>query len=759
MEIVAFLTLAVAGLIVNKRRAAHGPVHSDYEVAAGDVSEDLYAPKQFERARRIEHQAATNAYNSSLYPEASGVIPRNFADTRRKSGEPVSQLSGLPTDFAHANMTPFFGGHVRQTLNPTANNDIIEMYTGMTPQGCQPPAAKIERAPLFATQPIGNVFGAPPIDLDAALERLPVQRFKDNDLPFQQVMVGPAIGGGFTSTPSDGYLSGRQYQIPRDTDELRTLDNPKLTYAGRTIPGSQPIEARGELGSVDEPRYPQRYRETFSADDWMKTTGQVMGEASRPEQLLKDSLRPDMHVPYKGPAAPTSASACSYTGPGEQSASHRSESQRLQIGPASAPSLSSRGDHGRANILVYTNERDTTNVPVFSGSSSTVVKSIVAPLLDMMRPARRQVLGTFAPRALGNVGMMMPDKQTVRDQDGTLRTTIRETTQQFCAKPGALGTLTGPTLLTVYDPDDVAKTTLKEQTIHDGPGPFAPAPGEWRTGARDPDDRSRTTTRQTLDCTNTSINPQVPSRGLLLRDPDLHLRTTTREMNVSAANAETDGTSVGGAQLGKGGYHSADMTAFPTTTREFIEDDDHLGAAGTSVMSIGDGYRVVNATPRTTQREDLSDNSYYGNARQGDAQMSQEEYGNSTVRTVKEALSVKSHRDFGPSGSKEAIGKDDVDPGVLRKVSLSTGIDDRDPDHAVIIPATVDMSTMGLPEVGRDNTRGLQQHSDEGTRGSRGTYGQEMAQPKTRFDEDIVSLVEARSKNPTANVSFYGSRT
>lgn len=768
MEVIAFLTLAVAGLIVNKRRATHGPVNMGH--SNGIESNDLYEPKRFEQAQRTEHEAATKAFNQSKLPEQTGVISRNFTDvseqtamTRRKRGLEagnVSQLSGVSTDFGHTNMQPFFGGHVRQSLNPAANNDILEKFTGVTPQGGVRPPSKIEQSPMFAPSPLGNVFGTPSIDTAAAIDRLPIQRFKDNDLPFQQVKVGPAIGGGYTATPGDSYLTGRQYQIPKNTDEVfHTTDNPKLTYPGSVIPGAENIQARGLLGHVDAPRYPQRYRETFNSDDWMKTTGQNLGDASRPEQIIKDSMRPDMHVPYKGSAAPTSTSASSYTGVGEPSASHRTENRCLQLGPAAASSMAStKGDFGRANILVYENERDTTNVPVFAGSSTTIVKSIIAPLLDMIRPARRQVLGTFPARNFGNASLMIPDKQTVRDPDGSLRTTIRETTQQYTENAGALGSMRGPTLLTVYDPTDIAKRTLKEQTIHDTSGPCAPAPTDRRTTARNPDDRSRTTTRQTLDCTNTSINPWAPSRGQLLRDPDLDLRNTVKQTTISVDNPETDGTSVGSLQGARGGYTSSDMTSPQTTTRQFmsLKEDDHVGTAGSSVVSTTDGYRVANATPRDTQRQGLSDNSYYGTAKQGDAQMSHEEYQNATVRPDKEILSVKGTRDFAPSGVKETVGKQGVDAGALRKVSLSSGIDDRMPGVGRILSQTPGITALGAPEVGNANTCGLPSHKEEGTRGHRGTYAEEMAQPQDRFDEDVLALRDARAANPTANPSFFG---
>lgn len=755
MEVVAILTLAVAGYLINKRQRAHGSVHRDYSVPPGDASahqdNDLYDARQVQRAKRIEFQAATRSLEQSRRPEQTGVISRNFTDdaeqtamTQRRRG--VSELSGLPTNFMHGNMSPFFGGHVRQTLDPTGSNDFIERYTGVTAQGAPPRLAKVEQGALFASQPLGDVFGTPSINLDAAKGRIPQQRFKDNELPFSQVTVGPAIDGGYNGLPNDGYLNGRQFQIPKTTDELRTLDDPKVTYPGRTVAGAERVQTRGELGIVDAVRYPDRYRESFDADDWMKTTGKVLGGASRPEQLLREVVRPES-TDYKGSARPTALTTASYSAPGQQSAPFRSECLQLQLGPAKAVmsadrDASVRDDHGRANILVYRNERDTTNIPVFSGSATTFIKSLVAPLLDMVRPARRQVLGTYAERRFGNTSVTFPDKQTVRDLDGSLRTTLRQVTQQVAAKPGTQGTMRGPTLLPVYDPTDIAKTTLKEQTIHDSTGAFAPAPGRKLTTTREDGDRTRTTTRETLDSTNTAVNPWVSTTGQLLRDPDLEMRVTSRETTVAAGNAETDGTAVGGLQGVKGGYTSSDTSAFPMTTRQFLcmQEDNHVG---TAIRASDDAYLVANATPRATQKEVLSDNSYYGTGRGGEAQMSHEEYDHSTARPDKEILSVMARSDFGFSGTKEAVGAKEVKLAVgdPRKYLLET---ERPCAVGRVMPSTTDVADMGYPEVGSPST----------TRGLRGTYEQDMALPKARFEEDVSAMAAARSVNPTANPSF-----
>lgn len=890
MEVIAFLTLAAAGYIINRRRATSEPLDSRYLLphltpTLDQEDDDLYETRRCEQVRMVEYNAATDAYRKSLFPEQGGVIPRNFTDDTVQQGiaqrrraqdtQPgISSLSGLPCDYSHTNAVPFFGGRVKQqTLDKGAftPNQNFELFTGTTATGNTPPTAKRESSPLFEPT-IGNVYGAQVGNLEDRLDRLQVGRLRQNERPFEQMTVGPAINGGYNGDTNDSYLAGREYQMPRDTDEVRNADNPKITYEGRTIIGGERVGARGLLGEVREQSYPERYKETFDSSDWMKTTGANLGEASRPEEVLKDVTRHCTHVEYIGSAGPTSATNASYTGQGIASETRREGSSRLPLGPASAYLAADRAaplraDYGRANILVYANERDTTNVSAFAGSLSTVVKSIIAPLFDMMRPARRQVLGTDAPRAFGNVGATIPAAQTIRDPDGVLRTTIRETITQFTENPGAQGSMKGPALLPVYDPSDVARTTIretttqfkenpgaqgslkgpsflpmydptdvakttiretttqftenpgalgslkgpvllpaydpadvsrttirettmqivddpgalgsfkgpvllpvydasdvarttmKEQTIHDGTGVSytAPAPSTRRTVTRDPNAITRTTIRETLDMMSTAVNPTVPSRGLLLRDPDLNARTTVKESTVSVENPETSGTAVGRLQGGRGGYTSADMTPFQTTIRQFTQDDNRFGAVGTALLSAADGYRVSDeaSVPRETQKQVLSDNSYYGSGRQqggGDAPTSHEEYVNSTFRPEKEMIAVTGRGDFGLAGVQHIVGRDDVDVRDLRKSVLDVGMEMYAPSIGRVQQHPVDATFQGVPEVKNANTCSM--NAGE-TRSSRGTYSEETAIPSARFDEDVRALTAQRAGNPTVTPSFF----
>lgn len=766
MEAVAFLSLAVAGYVLNKRRRVRNPITNLQDFH--DQMYDVYESNEYEKARKIEFIAASESYEKSLNPDVTNVIPRNFTDdyvqndmTQRRQDPSigrnmVSELSGLPTDFAHGSMAPFFGGRMKQNVD-VSRPSLLEKFTGTTPQGGVPPPQKREIKPMF--QPFQeNIYGASMANPETERERLNTNKLRQGELNFEPIRVGPAIGGGYNGSPNDGYLEGREYQMPPTIDELRSIDRPQITYAGRTNAGSEQVASRGELGNVNGPRFDQRYKETNTSEDWMRTTGQNLGNASRPEQIVRDVTKPCTHVPYAGAAGPTATTAATYASQGQQTTDKRQTTNRLPFGPASAVNVadklaSLRSDFGKANILVYANERDTTSVPIFAGSAYTLVKSIVAPLLDVMRPAKRQVLGTNAARSFGNTSLMIPNKQTIRDQNGVLRTTIRETNQQFSSYPGASGSFKGPTVLPVYDPSEIARTTMKEQVIHDGAGPSnhtIPSSSARRTTTRDPESEIvRNTLWETLEPTNTSVNPTGVQRGMKLRDPELVLRNTVKETTVVAGVAETNGTTLGGLQGEKGGYTSSDMTMLPTTTREFTENDGRVGGVGTSSLTSGDGYRVTNSVPRETQKQSLSDHSFYGVGRtQGgaDAPMSHEEFENATIRTQKESISMMERRDFNASGMKVALGKEDVSS-ETRKPILDARINDWLGGKGRIMPSPSEAVFAGV------ESHKFNEYSDVCTHAN-GSLS-EVSREDTRFEDDVTSHNLQKSSNSTASPSFF----
>lgn len=86
------------------------------------------------------------------------------------------------------------------------------------------------------------------------------------------------------------------------------------------------------------------------------------------------------------------------------------------------------------------------------------VDSLTVPLQDLVRLSKKEYL-VMHPRPLGNFQNTNPPKLTVYDNNDILRTTIKETTIHD-TREGYVGTVK----TTYYSPDDVAKVTIGETT-------------------------------------------------------------------------------------------------------------------------------------------------------------------------------------------------------------------------------------------------------------------------------------------------------
>ena len=89
----------------------------------------------------------------------------------------------------------------------------------------------------------------------------------------------------------------------------------------------------------------------------------------------------------------------------------------------------------------------------------TLVKSVIAPLQDKLRGTRKDFI-KGNPNPEGYMAANLPEKPTVHDPNDVARTTVKETTLEYDHE----GHIAGPNKITVHDPNDVARTTVKETT-------------------------------------------------------------------------------------------------------------------------------------------------------------------------------------------------------------------------------------------------------------------------------------------------------
>ena len=455
----------------------------------------------------------------------------------------VSPLSGVafkPGEFKHANMVPFFRGQPKQSMVDTANNQVLDNYTGSG----KTLYAKREQTPFFepTKEPIGNPFGFESTT-NFMESRIVEPKNRSGERPVEQIRVGPGLNAGYTHLPSGGFQqqAGEEYVINRmpRTNDLRVATNPKLTYSQPVVPGSHFITTSGTAETVGEVRKynPDRFYLNESGERNFVTVGADTKPAIRSVQVLKNTTRKDTTTEYTGTAGQAEGKATYTIGSTRTPLAKQMGSWGFRNADLTdnfnANTDAQQNDYGKSGVEILPNERFYTGERVQATNVIPDSREVALPLQDRARQTRHEEL-IDNPRSAGNftaLGNGVAEKPTVYDPNDPLRTTVRETTEDndwlgITAPVGA------QPRLTVYDPNDPLRTTVRETTEDNGwLGTSAPVSAQPRLTVYDPNDTLRTTVRETTE-DNGWIGSSAPVSAqprLTVYDPHDVARTTVRE--------------------------------------------------------------------------------------------------------------------------------------------------------------------------------------------------------------------------------------
>jgi hypothetical protein len=423
-----------------------------------------------DRNLTLEQMAAPQLPISSATPDVM-MNPAGIEEspTYVADGEFTSVLSGQrmsSSEFTHNNMQPFFGSRVRQNVEPQANTGYLDRYTGAGSTDIR----KKEVETMFdnTQEPFGNVYG-----LENASEfvqsRINDPRNRSGERPFEPVMVAPGVGEGFSSTGKGGF---QQFEVNetmmrnlKKTDDLRTANNPKLTYKTPVIPGQQFIGK-----SAENPGEVRKYRpDGFYIDE----TGERFGAAgegsfqkttSRPVQIMPYTTRPETSVEYVGPGGSQDAGnnyvvgsyrtplVTQYSGSGYRNADATGYNMKAE-----------NDDFGKDSYEIRPNERSFTSERAQGlNLSPAEAGAVTTHYEDESRPTRRsETIGNYQAGVATGYAAGAP-AITVWDPNDIARTTVKEGTIAL-DRFGIAAPADGPARLTVYDPADIARPTQKAQ--------------------------------------------------------------------------------------------------------------------------------------------------------------------------------------------------------------------------------------------------------------------------------------------------------
>ena len=531
-----------------------------------------------------------NATNTNIIPRTGfnqKIVNNNNTgfpqDTiRRESNQTdffLSPLTGesIKKEGFHDNMVPFIKNKNQQNITHDIYTNTLGRHTG-SDENYRP--KKHETKNFFDLTPNNSyVYGSPSFTDSVSMDRYIPSQKRQSEKPFQDIRVGPGLAGGYTAEPIGGLnqANTRDFILPKDINELRALTNPKLTFEGRVIAGlksgqrglqAKPIKHRPERfyksnperGNLSSAIKASQLREKYYMKPTQKETQKEyfgsVGQATITKPRKEGAYRKSTKNNYMTPT-PRNA--------------YREDAWQFDDNAISG----GVGDYGKQSIENKPNERDTTQDKININNLTMSVKKLITPITDFFRRTRKEnFIGNIRPD--GNMRAAMPEKHTIHDPNDVLRTTIKEQN----IENDYVGQLKGPNQSIAYDPDDVARTTIKEQNIHNN-APYI------------------------------NMNPQQP-RSVRIYDPEDIAKTTLKEVTIDNDHIGN----VGNQQALKAGGYTSTNVDMKNTNRQFLTDWYYQGIAdGETGTGTGRGYLAASYEAKNTNRQFLNDWEWEGPAK------------------------------------------------------------------------------------------------------------------------------------------------
>lgn len=606
IELYTFMSLLGIGYLLSKTSTHVTSSQNKVSVGENPSMYNIYDSDYTRKVKQMEQQQAQKVYSTHVKPTY-----REEKDFAERNKTIKSNLAGIeiPSDqFMHNNMVPFFGSRIKQNLSPSVNRPTLEKFTGQFNEDIC--FRKTELKPLFDPNERKQDIYGNKYQSDYLRDRINEPRIRNNERPFESVKVGPGLDQGYSSAPTGGFqqFEVRDYAMPKTVDELRVGGNPKLTYSGRILPAKGSTQ-RGQIGEVSKNRDVVTFFENKGERNFT-TVGAYTKEKQRPEIDVKETARTCTTREYTGDA---------YRNTGRTTEPVVKATDRQQLKDYGFRNIDgeeygkgAQYDYGKHSIRPIENERDTTTEQTYEGNLTSLVKSIIAPLEDIFRNTRKEYM-IQNPRTYGQLQATFPEKITIKDPNDVARTTIKETLIHDSVETG---NIRGPVKLTVYDPDDIARRTVRETT--DPMSSSLNLFGGKYTGKIYLDEKPLPTIK------DTTIDK-------------------TRDGNIDTLE-------------GGGAYKSTKYDA-KDTQKQYISDNDYYGTAN---KANEDGYKIAPAEAPDTQKQYLSDQDYIGAALAGENKkpVSIEDIMNARINELKE--STLERREPTKESVKVATGADDI---------------------------------------------------------------------------------------------------
>ena len=198
--------------------------------------------------------------SSNMYTSQNKIFTPNQYNSNSiefSNFNPNQASYGVSSDMTHNNMMPFFksktygydnGFNEKQTEHSIRN---VNLMTG-SDQNLQF-KHKQEVKALFdpVVNKVDSVTGTPNYN-DYFQSRFVPSQYRQGEKPFQPIYVAKGLNLGYGSQGHGGIVGGDNYRsLPKNIDQLRTLNNQRITYTLPTIAG-QKGHNRGIIGEMNK---------------------------------------------------------------------------------------------------------------------------------------------------------------------------------------------------------------------------------------------------------------------------------------------------------------------------------------------------------------------------------------------------------------------------------------------------------------------------------------------------------------------------
>jgi hypothetical protein len=567
--------------------------------------DNVYSSTYYTDVKRDELIRGTKMYNKAQNPMETGIVPRPaFASMFANIEDENDNLSGMKmddNDYIHNNMVPYLKGNVTQNVDIERMANYSDRMTGND----QLYMKKREVPCLFKPTINDQVCSRGMKNNDEFLKSRVVDPLsRNNEFPIQQIKVGPGLNRGYSSSGVGGFQQSDtlKYAAPPDLQ----ANKPKTDQTSKTfqIPFQGPKINNVGKRSMNENLVKNLPERTFeqNKENFFVTTGAQTKHTERSVQNIKNTNASLGHVEYSGIAK---------------------DGVNVQ---------NNSDDYGKANVIVYDNERNNYETKTVVTNLTSLVNAVVNPLVDTMKNSIKEYL-IDAPRQEGMMNPQMPQAVTVHDPNDITRTTIKETTIHDSEKlnlkgeDGTYSALHDDAKITtketlIHDADklnlkgedgtysalhDDAKTTTKETLIHDSDKLNIKAGEGTYTEIQD---KARTTTNETLAIKDVYRNIGGVVYKTVAYSTDLVAKTTTKETTIHKSEGF-----LGGILEGLfGGYLSSNP--FAKDTNKQSTHDEYMGTGNTAVKEQISHLATDNAEIDGTREKILMDAGHIPNGGQ-----------------------------------------------------------------------------------------------------------------------------------------------